>query len=71
MDYAKLPALRIEIYKLIGKHVNKKKELLPQEVLYDAKRTESDVRVVREIDHIISSMKKEQGRITINRETRE
>ncbi|AIQ20653.1 hypothetical protein H70357_31165 [Paenibacillus sp. FSL H7-0357] len=71
LDYAKLPALRIEIYKLIGKHVNKKKELLPQEVLYDAKRTESDVRVVREIDHIISSMKKEQGRITINRETRE
>ncbi|OME19921.1 HEAT repeat domain-containing protein [Paenibacillus odorifer] len=71
LEDAKLPALRIEIYKLIGKHVNKNKELLPQNVLYDAKKAESNIRIVREIDQIISSMKKEQGRITVSREIKE
>ncbi|WP_214776086.1 hypothetical protein [Exiguobacterium sp. s37] len=58
------PSLKLEIYRLIGKHVNKKKELLSQEVLYKARRDEDDPRVIRELDQIIQNMRKEKGRIS-------
>lgn len=58
-------ALRMEIYKLIGKYVNTSKELLPQEVLYKAKREEDNHRIVRELDQIIKNMKNVEGRFSI------
>lgn len=58
------PTLKLEIYRLIGKHVNKKKELLSQDVLYKAKQDENDPRVIRELDQIIENMRKEKGRIS-------
>ncbi|MEK4439116.1 HEAT repeat domain-containing protein [Paenibacillus sp. FSL K6-2862] len=67
LETASLPSLRIEIYKLIGKHVNKKKELLPQKFLYDAKYKETNPRVVRELEQIISSMKKTSGHLSVLR----
>lgn len=63
-----IPALKLEIYKLIGKHVNKKRELLSQEVLYKARQEETNPRVVRELDQIIDNMRKEKGRISTIRE---
>lgn len=58
------PALKIEIYRLIGKHVNKKREILSQDILYKAKREEDNIRIVRELDQIIKNMRKEKGRIS-------
>lgn len=59
--------LRIEIYKLIGKHVNKQKELLPQKFLFDAKKTETNPRILRELEQIISTMKRSEGHLSIQR----
>jgi hypothetical protein len=64
-----IPALKLEIYRLIGKHVNKKREVLPQDVLYQARQEETNPRVVRELDQIIDNMRKEKGRISTIRES--
>jgi hypothetical protein len=63
-----IPALKLEIYRLIGKHVNKKNELLSQDVLYKARQEETNPRIVRELDQIIDNMRKEKGRISTIRE---
>lgn len=60
-------SLRIEIYKLIGKHVNKQKELLPQKFLFNAKKTETNPRILRELEQIISTMKRSEGYLSIQR----
>jgi HEAT repeat protein len=59
--------LKIEIYRLIGKHVNSKHELLSQSILYSAKKVETDPTILREIDAIISHMKKEKGLVSASR----
>lgn len=58
------PLLKLEIYRLIGKHVNKRKELLSQEVLYKARQEEQDTRIIRELDQIIHNMRKEKGKVS-------
>ncbi|MES9683099.1 hypothetical protein ABWK22_09305 [Gottfriedia acidiceleris] len=68
LDQNPIPALKLEIYRLIGKHVNKKHELLSQDILYKARQEESNPRVVRELDQIIDNMRKEKGRISTIRE---
>lgn len=68
LDQNPIPALKLEIYRLIGKHVNKKRELLSQDVLYKARQEETNPRVVRELDQIIDNMRKEKGRISTIRE---
>jgi hypothetical protein len=64
LDQNPMPALKIEIYRLIGKHVNKRREILSQDILYQAKKEETNPRIVRELDQIIKNMRKEQGRIS-------
>ncbi|MBY0124397.1 HEAT repeat domain-containing protein [Bacillus sp. S/N-304-OC-R1] len=68
LDQKPIPALKLEIYRLIGKHVNKKRELLSQDILYKARQEETNPRVVRELDQIIDNMRKEKGRISTIRE---
>lgn len=68
LDQNPIPALKLEIYRLIGKHVNKKRELLSQDVLYKARREETNPRIARELDQIIDHMRKEKGRISTIRE---
>lgn len=63
-----IPALKLEIYRLIGKHVNKKREVLSQDILYKARQEETNPRIVRELDQIIENMRKERGRISTIRE---
>ncbi|MFJ5717414.1 HEAT repeat domain-containing protein [Neobacillus sp. NPDC093127] len=53
--------VRLEIYRLIGKFVNTRNELLPQQVLYNARTNEPDVIVKREIDAIINKIQKKGG----------
>ncbi|WP_413404963.1 HEAT repeat domain-containing protein [Paenibacillus amylolyticus] len=60
-------ALRIEIYKLIGKHVNKQKELLPQKFLFEAKSNEKNPHILRELEQIISMMNRFEGHISVQR----
>lgn len=57
-------ALKLEIYRLIGKHVNKRREILPQEVLYKARKEETNQRIIRELDQIIQGMRKNRGKIS-------
>ncbi|MGG3469001.1 hypothetical protein ABES02_16155 [Neobacillus pocheonensis] len=64
LDQNPIPALKIEIYRLIGKHVNKRREILSQDILYQASKDETNPRIVRELDQIIKNMRKEQGRIS-------
>jgi hypothetical protein len=59
-----IPALKIEIYRLIGKHVNKRREILSQDILYQASKEETNPRIVRELEQIIKNMRKEQGHIS-------
>ncbi|MFB5579153.1 hypothetical protein [Bacillus cereus] len=68
LDQNPISALKLEIYRLIGKHVNKKRELLSQDVLYKARQEETNPRLVRELDQIIDNMRKEKGRISTIRE---
>lgn len=68
LDQNPIPALKLEIYRLIGKHVNKKRELLSQDVLYKARQEETNPRIVRELDQIIDNMRKEKGRISTIRD---
>ncbi|MEY8350934.1 hypothetical protein AALF16_22165 [Bacillus cereus] len=68
LDQKPILALKLEIYRLIGKHVNKKRELLSQDVLYKARQEETNPRLVRELDQIIDNMRKEKGRISTIRE---
>ncbi|WP_210367770.1 HEAT repeat domain-containing protein [Bacillus sp. REN3] len=68
LDQQPIPALKLEIFRLIGKHVNKKRELLSQDILYKARQEETNPRVVRELDQIINNMRKEKGRISTIRE---
>ncbi len=49
--------LRLEIYRLIGKHANQGSELLPQSVLYDAFDQETIPRVKQEIASILDKMR--------------
>lgn len=58
------PALKLEIYRLIAKHVNKRKEVLSQDVLYQARKKENDPTLLRELDQIIKNMRKEKGSIS-------
>lgn len=53
--------VRMEIYRLIGKYVNTKNELLSQNILYDARKNETDVHIKREIDYIIKHIQKHDG----------
>ncbi len=62
-----IPALKVEIYRLIGKHVNNHREILSQEILYKARREEEDPRIIRELDQIIDNMRKERGRVSTTR----
>ncbi|MFF2912081.1 HEAT repeat domain-containing protein [Paenibacillus sp. NPDC057934] len=59
--------LRIEIYKLIGKHVNKRKELKSQGFLYEAMKNETHPRILSELEQIISNMKRNEGHLSIQR----
>ncbi|WP_062108875.1 HEAT repeat domain-containing protein [Bacillus niameyensis] len=56
-----MTALRIEIYRLIGKHVGKKSAIVSQDVLYKARREETSPMVIRELDQIIKFMRKNVG----------
>lgn len=67
LDKDPIAALKLEIYRLVGKHVNTDHELLSQDVLYDAKQSENNPRIVRELDHIIKNMKKEKGKVSTTR----
>jgi hypothetical protein len=68
LDQNPIPALRLEIYRLIGKHVNKRREILPQEVLYKARKEETNPRIIRDLDQIIQHMRKNGGRISTIRQ---
>ncbi|WP_223702718.1 hypothetical protein [Sutcliffiella deserti] len=68
LDQNPIPALKIEIYRLIGKHVNKRREILSQDILYQARKEETNPRIVRELDQIIKNMRKEKGRISTIRQ---
>lgn len=56
-------ALKIEIYRLIGKYANQKGGLVPQDVLYEARRTEENPRVKRELEQIIKNMRQSRGHV--------
>ena len=60
--------LRLEIYRLIGLHVNTKKEILPQHILYNARQNEENPRVRRELEQIMKNMKQEKGHVAVSRE---
>lgn len=53
--------IKMEIFTLIGKYVNTRNELLPQEVLYQARAAEIDPRIKSKLDQIIRSMQKTTG----------
>lgn len=56
-------ALKIEIYRLIGKYINQKGGLVPQDVLYDARRLEENPRIKRELEQIIKNMRQSRGNV--------
>jgi hypothetical protein len=60
--------VRLEIYRLIGKHANTKDELVNETVLYNAREAETNPRIKRELDQIILNMKQEKGKLTVKRD---
>ncbi|WP_078544822.1 HEAT repeat domain-containing protein [Litchfieldia alkalitelluris] len=50
--------VRLEIYRLIAKFVNTKRQILPQKILFDAKQQEQDSLMKRELEQIFKTMPK-------------
>ncbi|MDF0728893.1 hypothetical protein PY093_19970 [Cytobacillus sp. S13-E01] len=50
--------VRLEIYRLIAKFVNTNRQILPQQILFEAKQREHDALMKRELEQIFKSMSK-------------
>lgn len=58
--------LKVEVYRLVGKYVNTRNEILPQEVLYEAIEKTDNIRLKREIENILKTIPQKISTIKVS-----